>query len=359
MNEICGGTLKEDNRTDITSLTNMLTTCLPQNDPYNFRDVLLVIMFNNPHFVAIQGLELMYRRNFPNMVYCGPKNKAIQKYREDWGIDFIELIPENEQVAGELMNEQCIVTAMERYTKVAGYLFIHDDLVVNFWNLDSYDKSKVWTTNDWVYQPIIADFTSMKSCKMYTHRLGCYQGIAHWIYPDRYKDGVLWSLREIHNATRRNSSLSVCSRTLRQTTKDTTRSFYGQSDMYYVPQRLAPAFAEVVKIFLKNEVFFEIAIPTALHCIEPMSLHQVIPFRHNIWTHKIDTWRFYHRLLGDIYFHPLKLGMHLRPHTERLRHFCMEILPTIVKHSHHMDQKKNIGKYHDSALWRHLNNPRH
>ena len=45
-----------------------------------FDDVLLLVVFNKPHYEAFQFVETLYRPFFPNILYCGTAKIDVNRY---------------------------------------------------------------------------------------------------------------------------------------------------------------------------------------------------------------------------------------------------------------------------------------
>ena len=297
-------------------------------NPLTFSNITLIFMFNNPHYEAIPLMQIIYARRFPHIVYCGPNHSILAEMEEKWHVKFIRIdVSPPEVFHGEFMNLRCMLRVMELYPKMGGYLFVHDDVSLNFWNIAKWNKSKLWYTNDEINMATIADFTNLQRYGLDGKALG---GLPGWIHAERYKNGTLNALRTIE-VGKTNSTEKKCFDTLVLQVKDRNRVFYGQADIYYVPQRLAAEFEAIAHIFTKNNVFFEIAVPTIMNCLDPLKQRLTIKFGHNIWNEKDKTYKKYKTFLSNPYFHPYKLGKMLSS-TSTVQFFCTEVLPVIAQH---------------------------
>jgi len=92
-------------------------------------DVLLIVNYNFPHYESIDFLKSIYNPCFPHIVFYGAKDHP----------DVIQLDTYRGWYAYAV-----ILDAMQRFPEYQGYLCIHDDCVLNFWNLYRFDKYKIW-----------------------------------------------------------------------------------------------------------------------------------------------------------------------------------------------------------------------
>ena len=287
-----------------------------------FDNILLVFMFNTPHYSVIPILEIIYRRRFQNIVYCGADHKDIEPLRQKWGIKFIAItFDEPEVVAGEYMNLRCMLLAMELMPDAEGYLFVHDDVVLNYWNLAAWNRTKIWLTRD----SGIADLDKMLRCNAHG---ACHPGIVKWIYMDRFRNSTLKGLDSLSS----NQSSQVeknCIQNLKKEARGTHRIFFGQADIYYVPGRLRKAFSTIGKSFSK--VFLEISLPTILKCMGSRNDRQRLPFCHDLPGAKNENYKLYKNFTNKPYFHRYKLGK-MFGNPNKTKFFCENFLTEVALH---------------------------
>ena len=279
-------------------------------------------MFNNPHYNVIPLLEIIYRRRFPNIVYCGSNHKDIEHIRQKWRIKFIVItLDKPEVVPGEFMNLRCMQLAMELMPDAEGYLMVHDDVVLNYWHLEAWNRTKIWLTNDGA----IADLDTGRMCNS---EGTCQPGIVGWIYIDRFKKPTLKALKSL-SSIQASQVERKCIHNVMKEAGGINRIFYSQADIYYVPGRLRKAFATIGRSFSK--VFFEIALPTILRCMGPVKERQILPFGHDIPGKRDENYKQYHNFLSKPYFHRYKLGK-MFGNPNRTKYFCENFLTEVALH---------------------------
>jgi len=110
-----------------------------------FKDVLLVIYYANPHFQTMDFIKELYSPVFKNIVFYGDRTEHI---------DIGEADHENED--GDYGKYHIVYTrngyylsrwikdVMINYPGYEGYLFIQNDVLMQFWNFLNLDKNKIW-----------------------------------------------------------------------------------------------------------------------------------------------------------------------------------------------------------------------
>ncbi len=196
-----------------------------QGEPFG-RDVLLIINFNHPHYENIDFLENLYKQAFPNIVFYGPyQGQGVHAFGHCNG----------------WYSYQVVADAMKRYPDYRGYLFLQDDCVMNFWNLYSYNKDKVWRpacafvdiensqAQNWSWWYAVCGYPAIKKT---------YQAL-----PENYKNQLV-----------KNGGAY--------------RVPYGMSDVMYIPQHKSREFIALSELCFENKVFLELAIPLICSCLD-------------------------------------------------------------------------------------------
>jgi hypothetical protein len=111
----------------------------------HFKDTLLVIYYANPHFETIDFLKELYSPVFKNIVFYGDRTQHL---------DIGEFIRENEDgyygkyrivyTRNGYYLSRWIKDALINYPGYAGYIFMQDDCIMQFWNFLNLDKNKIW-----------------------------------------------------------------------------------------------------------------------------------------------------------------------------------------------------------------------
>ena len=139
-----------------------------------FDDVLLLVIFNNPHYDAIPYFETLYRPFFPNILYCGP------------------------DIIGAF-TQKCMTMAVQIYFAVQGYLVASDDLLLVVHTLSTLSRKAVW----FVPHVHIGEISKLTECKRGV--CGLPAPVWHkWNWWAMYQNATTNALAEI--ASRRSSS---------------------------------------------------------------------------------------------------------------------------------------------------------
>ena len=100
-----------------------------------FDEVLLIVGFGaTTEFESIPLFELLYKKTFKNRIYCGVSNIPNQTE--------INVLVTDTRLGAFLYS--CINNAMTTYPEYRGYLFIGEEILLNFWNLKGLDLNKIW-----------------------------------------------------------------------------------------------------------------------------------------------------------------------------------------------------------------------
>ena len=194
-----------------------------------FADVMVVVNYNHPYYQSIPFLKEIYGDIFPNIVFYGEAAS-----------------PEVNQVFTHFGYEHARVVAhaLKKYPGYAGYIFLQDDCLMNFWNYMRLDKTKIWLSANQR-----SEFIRETLSRSYENSWNW------WESP--------WGLVQLRII-------------IPQLSKDELRMLYSNHgdrhvvglmvDMFYVPGRVAPQVIRLSEIFSK--VFCEIAIPTLLSCVD-------------------------------------------------------------------------------------------
>lgn len=185
-------------------------------------DILLIINFNYPHYELVNFLKELYSPYFAHIVFYGPtKHKDVElcDHHNGW------------------FSYKGIADAMEKFPGFAGYLWIHDDLIINPWNLGRFDVNKVWKTTaapldlklglqaitGWTWWPLDVGYSAIQ--KVYDE------------LDPKYKNNLVANRGE-HKVA------------------------FGYSDIVYIPSSYVHDFIILCQLCSKHRVFLEIALPT-------------------------------------------------------------------------------------------------
>ena len=209
-------------------------------------DVLLIINFNNPHYENILFLKSIYKDFFPNIVFCGDKKTDQVEYSYQGSMP-----PYN--LRGH-MSYKAIAKFMKKYPQYKGYLFVHDDCLINFWNLFRFDKNKIW-----ISQPRYISFNDIvreQGYRCWTE--ACFLDI-------RY---LLKLFKKLSNQQYYNNLI---------------KNKYGKqnllwafSDICYIPQKYSKDLILLDRYFNKENIIIELGLPMMLACLDDISNCEIL-----------------------------------------------------------------------------------
>ena len=224
------------------------------------QDILLIINYNFAHYNSIPFLKKIYSSFFPNIVFYGPKKDSqieLCEHHEGW------------------YSYQAIGQAMQKYPGYKGYLFVHDDCFINFWNFSRFDKEKIWIVDGGWFSSNKASCWWNRPCG-----LAAYKKVYNDI-DDQYKFLL----------TKNNGG------------KEPIRAF---SDIAYIPGKYSKETIELCNVCAKRGLFLEIAIPTICFCLDYIENLELVKGVRLWGKDRNDPQRFYNKSIDFI--HPLKFG---------------------------------------------------
>ena len=212
-----------------------------------FEDVLLIIVYHFPFYESIPLLESFYNETFKNFVICGPKSNSLYQ------IMVVDL-------GRGWYGYECVGEAIRRYPRYRGYLYVNDDMVVNWWTFYKLDKEKFW------FGATIAD----KTC----HVLGSRPIRNDWMWwkgETSSAKGCEASYTEImqkNNHSNAHINITKLIKMHLDNGKGVKFCFKGWSDLFYVPGRFSDQWEQISSVFYKNRVFLEAAVPTIMSFLD-------------------------------------------------------------------------------------------
>lgn len=271
---------RENMNKSVDFLFSLVKSCLSL---MRLQGVLLAINFNFPHYSIIPLLKSYYAPIFGKVVFCGATES------KQYGV--IE-IKENKGFQGYL----CIAMAMKLYPGYDGYIHTNDDVLINWWNLQKLDSTKIWTGS-------IVNFE-----KGYVLGQPIPKGW-HW-----WRTGNNAKLCEnvIHEIIINKHEI-IDTNQYYKNMKNIPRCINGWSDFFYIPKHFAEMYAHLAELFGKKNIFLEVAVPTMLSFflnetnflnLEGMYLNGLYGYSKTYLSGKA----FYERYTVDLFIlHPFKL----------------------------------------------------
>ncbi len=228
-----------------------------------FPNILLLVVFNNPTYESIPVVETLYRPFFPHILYCGPGmpdlNIPTLQQLKLLQFSFCPYKPTPGVHLRGSFNYECVVNAINMHYHVEGILFVADDLLLAPSKIKDLQTNATWyvpvwdTINDDVRDPIVVQW-------------GFY----------RYRPELMRLWDRIERDQNGSLILHECYNRLVSLNGDRYRLNGGFADLYYVPQRIAEEFSYLSSIFLEQNTFLEIAVPTIFQCLDGLANVQVL-----------------------------------------------------------------------------------
>ena len=208
-------------------------------DYKSFSDLLLIIVFNHPHYGNVKLLEELYRPYFSNILYCGSNFDDFRAHHDT--VSFVEAIDD-----GGYFFYDCMRAAIGMQYGVNGYLLIPDDILFNFWNIGHLDRNKIWFT----WREVVKQNRYLSKDLWWWQQESGRQAVDNAWIELQHKDHVNYVKKFIdHLSMNLGGSEYVV---------------WYTSDVFYLPSHLSENFASLASIFSKHRVFVEITVPTIL-----------------------------------------------------------------------------------------------
>lgn len=202
-----------------------------------FHHVLLVIIFNYPIYSNVPVLKSFYEPAFPNIILCGPEASP------EYGV--LEV-----NITKGYFGYDCLSTAIQERPKFEGYLYVNDDMIVNYWNLVGRDINRIW---EGAREPIT---------------VGAYGPPNKWYWwhsrwgiercNEAFKEISASILEKSESSVRLKNALDI----LKLNGEGKYFCSRGRSDIFYLPRKFQEMFTQLSTVFRKHNVFHEIALPT-------------------------------------------------------------------------------------------------
>ena len=291
---------------------------------YRYHSILLIIVFNTPHYKAIPYLEILYRDAFPNILYCGPGQPNATSFDGEYTFSFMSYGETRVPFWDGAFNYECVTMAMRHFGRnYLGYLLVADDVMFNFWNIANLDFHHAWYVNKICGQ--IGDVRTGKLCKD-----GECNILSDWMWFRKNRKGNLNAINVLYDKATHSIVARNCVKQLKRLNQGEFRINGGPADIYYIPSWLTE-FITVGEIFRKAELWLELAVPTMIRCLERPEKIQSLTGEF-IWDKTREMpWLHFSKHKDSAYFHPSKLGPIAQKSEEHRKYFCDSVLPEMYK----------------------------
>ena len=296
-----------------------------------FDDILLVVVFNWPHYSNVKYLETIYRNVFPNIAYCGGNSDVFLAETKELDIDLTFI---NAPVLIGVYGYACFIAAAQMGYNVTGYMVVGDDVLVNMWNFHGFDKDRIWSNfavhifnvnngTNWSWwgfqvgeQAYNKSMAAIRKQQREQSRDTPHQDYIHNGRPDS------WRLEKFSNPVSVKPAKAFLS-TFFQNTGGASNCPHAVSDVYYIPARLAPSAVHYMSLFARQGLMVELAIATTIY---GLSVRDNIQFfsGDNLWLdQRLDPWRKFNPL--SFFLHPVKFS-----NSSNLQPLCSQYLTTLL-----------------------------
>ncbi|XP_046562489.1 probable glycosyltransferase STELLO1 isoform X2 [Haliotis rubra] len=273
---------------------------------YLFTDVLLIVEINYPQlYSATRTVEPLYRRYFPNILFCGPSMESFHEHSSDeWS--HVEGITE-----GWHYMYDCIAFAMKMNYRAKGFLHIGDDTFLQIWNLHKLPRDHVWFNNH-----------------LQAFNRSVLNSPWRWwkeMEGRRNYEQVLQELKEISQRGAEGADLANRFFTMYVQNRKTLDMMFGSTcDFYYVPNRLKDMFVFLISLLKKYKVIIEVGVATVLQGMDRRENIEYVPGKLIFGDDRNRVQELF--ISDDYFFHPMKFGRWLKTDDGRT-FFCEKLLP--------------------------------
>ena len=90
------------------------------------------MVYHYPFYSTVPFIVSHYKDAFPHIAVCGPKASA------EYQILAVDMGPRG------YYSYECLGAAIRLHPGYRGYMFVNDDMIVNWWNFAKLSKEKIW-----------------------------------------------------------------------------------------------------------------------------------------------------------------------------------------------------------------------
>ncbi|XP_020584829.1 probable glycosyltransferase STELLO1 [Phalaenopsis equestris] len=192
------------------------------------------------------GNLIKWRKNFGNVVlvmHCSrPVDRTALEWRLLYGRVFKTVIILSEERNADLMVEEghlshaykYLPKIFSRYAGADGFIFLQDNLILNYWNLPNADKNKLWITNKVSESWFTSNIDSNSSQWAINQASLLKQAVNN--FPAHFQTNYRNSNGE--------QSLTICG-----------------SELFYIPRRFVADFVDLVELVRNLDIHHIVAVP--------------------------------------------------------------------------------------------------
>lgn len=288
-----------------------------------FKNILLLVVFNNPLYASIPYVEVLYRPFFKRILYCGPKVPKATHHQSlaAYNISFISYGDTPKGHSKGALNYRCVQLAAEMRYTVEGIVVMADDVLLMIHDLKSLDADKIWY---WPNNRIrTADIIRRKQCVRRK-----WDMTPNWPRWYKYWSAAAAMFRTLEEKQNISSLARRCYSNLVEVNGAKLRINGAWSDFYYVPNSLVEDFAELAKIFAGHKVFLEIAVATIIQCLALPSERESMNSIYLWFRNRNRLPKYFNQLQGTRkgFIHPVKWSQLNRKSPMHVNLFCNALM---------------------------------
>ena len=162
---------------------------------------------------------------------------------------------------------ECLSQAVTKYPNFTGYLFVAEEVLLNYWNLMNYDKNKIWQDADVINGPTLYSGTP-DNWEWWASPWGmraiekAFEYLVERNYGDIRKSKLSegdwnaeWDINNVLNAWIWNG-------------RGQYKAFWVNKSIIHIPRRHIPIYSKLAKIFRQSGVRHALALPTIMRLLE-------------------------------------------------------------------------------------------
>ncbi|XP_057300854.1 uncharacterized protein LOC130635518 [Hydractinia symbiolongicarpus] len=222
-----------------------------------FQNILLIVSFGAvSEYESIPLFELLYKKAFTNRIYCGASSLPNQTE--------ITILPVDTKYGAFLYD--CLDKAIKTYTNYSGYLFIGEDVLLNYWNVANLDQNKIWeddsikqgpvlyeqNTDSWEWWQSPWGSRAMEKVYEYLIELNYYDNRKAKLTQGDWKPA--WDAGQSLNKWLWNGGGEYA-------------CYWTNRSVFYIPQSYSQLYVNISKHFRASGVRHNIAIPTVTRLV--------------------------------------------------------------------------------------------
>ncbi len=305
--------------------TNLTLGSNFMNPWMQFDKILLLVVFNKPHYKSIPYIETLYRPFFPYILYCVPGipdfNLPNARGVKNFHFSFYAYNGTKAGFPKAAFNYECMEAAIKMQFSVEGIFFLADDLLVSIHHLMNLNFRQAWYIE--ASKTVMANVVTNKKC---------VNGICNkkyswsWWVPFTEKSRHL--LKRMAQAAN-TSVVGKCYRQLIVNNGGVNRLNGGLADVYYIPKKLVSDFLTLSTFFRQEHMWLEITVPTIIQCTEGFKKTQVLQGL-AVWDKTRDTPWFSitkEKFQNKVFLHPTKWSYVANGNLQYIDFYCNTVLP--------------------------------